>query len=64
MKEYSQVVNEATHISESQLDHGCVKNTSLDEFHVTVNAEIIYFSDHYAVRIMLANDKVDFDVGE
>ena len=64
LKNYSQLVREATHISGSLIDHVYVRKNLLEEFNVNVKVQNVYFSDHDAVRIMITKDEVDFDVHE
>ena len=50
------LVNEATHISGSLLDHVYVNNETLQNFSVDKNKIIsIYFSDHHLVKVKLQN---------
>ena len=46
---YTQVENELTHLSESQIDHVYIKSTLLEEFHTKTTDKNMYFSDHDAV---------------
>ena len=62
--DYVQLVEQATHISGSLIDHVYVKKNILEELHVDVNVQNIFFSDHDAVRIVLTNDQIDFSVIE
>ena len=54
------MVNKPTHISGSLIDHVCIKKTLVEEFFINVTVEIISFSDHDAVRIVIEQNDVDF----
>ena len=64
LKDYAQVVNKATHISGSLIDHVYIKNTLLKDFHVNIKIQNMYFPDLDAIRIVLTNDKVDFSISK
>ena len=54
------MVNKPTHISGSLIDHVCIKKTLVEEFFINATVEIISFSDHDAVRIVIEQNDVDF----
>ena len=56
-----QIVNKATHISGSLIDHAYVKKTLMEEFSINLTVENMYFSDHDAVRIAIDKNAVDFE---
>jgi len=49
---YQQMVQEASHLDGSILDHVYIKNF-LEMFHVTVSIKSIFFSDHECIKILL-----------
>ena len=55
LSNYTLLVNEATHISGSLLDHVYVNNETLQNFSVDKNKISIYFSDHHLVKVKLQN---------
>ena len=59
-EDHVQIVNKATHISGSLIDHVYVKKTLMEEFSINLTVENIYFSDHDAVRIVTDKNAVDF----
>ena len=59
-EDHVQIVNKATHISGSLIDHVYVKKTLMEEFSINLTVENIYFSDHDAVRIVIDKNAVDF----
>ena len=59
---YTQVVNEPTHIFESQIDHVYINSALLEELHTKAIIQNIYFSDHDVVRIVFQKNDVDFTV--
>ena len=53
---YTLLVNEATHICVSLLDHACVNKESLQKFSVDkTKIVLIFFSDHDVVRLRFQN---------
>ena len=58
--DHVQIVNKATHISGSLIDHVYVKETLMEEFSINLTVENIYFSDHDAVRTVIDKNAVDF----
>ena len=62
LKDYIQLDQEPTHISGSLIDHVYVKKSLLEEFNVIVKVQNVFFLDHDAVRIVITNDKIDFNI--
>ena len=54
------MVNKLTHISESLIDHVYIKKILMEQFFPNVTFEIIYFSDHDAIRIAIGKNYLDF----
>ena len=64
LKDYAQVVNEATHISEISNRSCLYKEYIIKRFSVNVKIQNMYFPDHDAVRTVLTNDKVNFSISK
>ena len=60
--DHVQMVNKPTHISGSLMDHVYMKKALMKEFFINVTVEIIYFSDHDALRITIQKNYVDFRI--
>ena len=58
--EYVQIVNKPTRISGSLIDHVYIKKTLMEKFSANATVEIIYFSDHDAIRIVIEKNNADF----
>ena len=56
------MANKPTHIFGSLIDHVYISRVWMEEFFKNVTVENIYFSDHDAVRIVIKNDSVDFQI--
>ena len=55
-----QIVNKATHICGSLINHVYIKKTLMGEFPANVTVENICFSAHDAIRIAIEKNNVDF----
>ena len=47
-------------MSRSLIDHVCIKETLKEEFSINATVEIIYFSDHNAVKVVIDKNAIDF----
>ena len=54
------MVNKPTHLSGSLIDHVYIEKSLMEEFFANATVKNIYFSDHYAVRIIIEKNAVDF----
>ena len=60
--DHVQIVNKATHIPGSLIDHEYVKRTLMEELSINLTVENIYFLDNDAVRIEIDKNAVDFHI--
>ena len=60
--DHVQMVNKPTHISGSLIDHVYIKKALMEELFTNVTVENIYFSDHYAARIVIHKNYADFQI--
>ena len=58
--DHVQMINKPTHISGSLIDHVYIKKALMEEFFTNVSVEIIYFSDHDAIRIAIHKNLLIF----
>ena len=58
--DHVQMINKPTHISGSLIDHVYIKKALMEEFFTNVSVEIIYFSDHDAIRIAIHKNLLTF----
>ena len=54
------MVNKATHISGSLMDHLYIKKCLIEEFFTNATVENVYFSDDDAVRMIIEKNGDDF----
>ena len=54
------MVNKPTHISESFIDHVCIKKTLIEELSTNATVENINFWDHDSIRIVIEKNNDDF----